>query len=606
MEEQDMNSCLTSNTSKKNSTTSSLFFLIRISQLLLFFSFISSSNSFTSFIQVYPSRSFDSKLNSHGNHPSINTCFTNIAETTLYGSITATTDLDNKAVTSTSHYNDESEYETSPIKSPSPNPESNSHSTINENNAEHNHDNMNTDADGGNDKNDNNKKTSIKAAAARHLLSRSANLKGTNAAKSKSKLARTHTSVGPIKGRQKGTGRGSGGSKLAGGKILSSLRKNAAVAATLAEKTKQESETSSKQNQANQKDEKNDSSNSSPKTSSPPALFNEPDVSVPIDNNDDNYKWKASFQSGQSKDKGIIKSTIKKILHNQENKRQELYQQEQVQLQRQQQQQQQQQQQYTKSKKKTKTAGTNPSTTSSTFGLFGEKQLPEPMPKPFPGTILTYPTDYFLKPTSSSFKKLKKGLSTIAPSSPISPLPSIESKSPIQDAVTVRVATRLDDSSIANLRLSVFSKYTSNTSAKYADELESLRYKFLSRSCQVLESRRNLGAICLVASVPKPIKNEFVTLSRNKQRGWAEKKNGSSTKEKRRLMEFWQSLSEWEREEEYVIGSAECSVHEFYGTDLGKQRLQNRILYITEVAVSPNTRMVGVGKKILQVINRNE
>lgn len=48
-----------------------------------------------------------------------------------------------------------------------------------------------------------------------------------------------------------------------------------------------------------------------------------------------------------------------------------------------------------------------------------------------------------------------------------------------------------------------------------------------------------------------------------------------------------------------VLGSAECSFHEFFGTRLGQQRPQNSILYITEVAVHPAARRQGVGLKLL-------
>merc|ERR1711865_962559 len=86
------------------------------------------------------------------------------------------------------------------------------------------------------------------------------------------------------------------------------------------------------------------------------------------------------------------------------------------------------------------------------------------------------------------------------------------------------------------------------------------------------------------------LKGEFKAFSRYKQKGWF----------KSRFIDFWQRLDEWEKEQEWIMGSVECSVHEFYGTALGRERMKNKILYVTEVAVNPKARSVGVGKKLLK------
>lgn len=121
------------------------------------------------------------------------------------------------------------------------------------------------------------------------------------------------------------------------------------------------------------------------------------------------------------------------------------------------------------------------------------------------------------------------------------------------DRVSVRVATPSDDLEIANLRLSVFSNFSPN-----------MRQSFCSRSCHVLASRRNQGATCIVATVPR---------------------YGSLLSPRRDI----------------ILGTAECSIHEFYGTTLGNRRIQNSILYITEVAVNPTARKKGIGAKLMQV-----
>jgi GNAT superfamily N-acetyltransferase len=52
-----------------------------------------------------------------------------------------------------------------------------------------------------------------------------------------------------------------------------------------------------------------------------------------------------------------------------------------------------------------------------------------------------------------------------------------------------------------------------------------------------------------------------------------------------------------------VLGSAECSFHEFYGTQLGRRRKQHSVLYVTEVAVSPSARRQGIGRNLLQAVD---
>ena len=121
------------------------------------------------------------------------------------------------------------------------------------------------------------------------------------------------------------------------------------------------------------------------------------------------------------------------------------------------------------------------------------------------------------------------------------------------DRISVRVATLADDLDIASLRLSVFSDFSPD-----------MRKAFCAKSCQVLSSRRNRGATCIVATVPR---------------------YGSIMSQR----------------PDIILGTAECSFHEFEGTSLGRQRPIASILYITEVAVSPTARRKGIGQKIMQV-----
>lgn len=125
-----------------------------------------------------------------------------------------------------------------------------------------------------------------------------------------------------------------------------------------------------------------------------------------------------------------------------------------------------------------------------------------------------------------------------------------------KDALTIRVATMADDYDVANLRLSVFSDFSAE-----------VRKQFCSRSIQALSNRRLRGATSLVATIPVG----------------AMKKDGRS---------------------DIVLGSVELSIHEFFGTALGKKAAENSILYITEVAVNPAVRRCGTGFKLLQVRSR--
>ena len=163
---------------------------------------------------------------------------------------------------------------------------------------------------------------------------------------------------------------------------------------------------------------------------------------------------------------------------------------------------------------------------STSVGLFGEPAEVKPdeskQLEPFPGTVLMDPGQQ-----TTLWKAA--------------------------DRVTVRVANEGDDLDIANLRLSVFSDFSPD-----------MRKAFLSRSCQVLQNRRNKGASCVVATVPR----------------------------------YGSILSS---RPDIIFGTAECSTHEFHGTSLGRRRVKNSILYVTEVAVSPTARRKGIGSKLMQV-----
>ena len=120
--------------------------------------------------------------------------------------------------------------------------------------------------------------------------------------------------------------------------------------------------------------------------------------------------------------------------------------------------------------------------------------------------------------------------------------------------ISVRAATPSDDVDIACLRLSVFS-----------DISPDVQNQFVTRSCHAIMNRRMRGAKCVVATAP-------LTAS-----------GGRSSNQ--------------------LLGSAECSFHEFFSTKLGRSRRQHSILYVTEFAVNPAARRRGIGLRLLNALH---
>jgi ribosomal protein S18 acetylase RimI-like enzyme len=170
------------------------------------------------------------------------------------------------------------------------------------------------------------------------------------------------------------------------------------------------------------------------------------------------------------------------------------------------------------------------------MGILGEA-IPQPLapkvlPRPKPGTVLM---------------KSKRTLSSYTTNSE-------------KSLIDVRVATPSDDLDIANLRLSVFSDFTPET-----------RRLFCDRSCHLLSTRRQRGAMCLVAVEP--------------QRSMLLSPSGSIKRDP-------------------VVGTAEISFHEFADTRLGRSRHEDKILYVTEVAVNSQYRRQGIAKLMMKAIDK--
>jgi hypothetical protein len=149
----------------------------------------------------------------------------------------------------------------------------------------------------------------------------------------------------------------------------------------------------------------------------------------------------------------------------------------------------------------------------------------------------------------------------------------------IRDNLTVRVATTADDSAIASIRQIVFWHDPNNSLTK--TEHSSFYHQ---RCCEMLEMRRRKeGAICLAAVLPATIlSSSHISLEM--------------------AFEFDRHCTvNRYNEKEWIIGTVECSIHEFYGTQLGQCYGPSKLLYLTEVAVLPSARRSGTGMMLLQV-----
>mmetsp|Transcript_15347 Transcript_15347/g.32205 ORF Transcript_15347/g.32205 Transcript_15347/m.32205 type:complete len:660 (-) Transcript_15347:286-2265(-) len=218
---------------------------------------------------------------------------------------------------------------------------------------------------------------------------------------------------------------------------------------------------------------------------------------------------------------------------------------------------------------------TPPPPGSTTMGILGEvvqDKLPDV--RPLPGQVLV---DESKDPDSSSKHRKITVRSSIPHSS--------------------------DDISIANLRLSVFSNFD-----------EDMQQQFRHRSLEVLNVRRKLGAVALVAEVPShdgdlrqiEFRNDlhsrveqgcrFGSVDSACLNPYSAKKHFLDDKENTTPRK-----SNNDKMSNWIIGSVECSHHEFRGTMLGNSRPKGSLMYVTEVAVCPEARRCGAGAMLMKV-----
>mmetsp|Transcript_5481 Transcript_5481/g.7987 ORF Transcript_5481/g.7987 Transcript_5481/m.7987 type:complete len:610 (+) Transcript_5481:202-2031(+) len=171
-----------------------------------------------------------------------------------------------------------------------------------------------------------------------------------------------------------------------------------------------------------------------------------------------------------------------------------------------------------------------------------------------------------------------------------------------------------DDTHIANLRLSVFSNFD-------AEKQRAFRH----RSVEVINIRRRRGAVVLVAEIPTEEGENHNYLNAMEARiasghTFGEKRtephpgNGAKIRSASPIAADGTNIAtipKQQQQQQYtskfsnkmIIGSVECSHHEFRGTMLGNSRPKGALMYVTEVAVRPDRRRCGAGAALMKGVD---
>mmetsp|Transcript_16143 Transcript_16143/g.34897 ORF Transcript_16143/g.34897 Transcript_16143/m.34897 type:complete len:674 (+) Transcript_16143:208-2229(+) len=176
-----------------------------------------------------------------------------------------------------------------------------------------------------------------------------------------------------------------------------------------------------------------------------------------------------------------------------------------------------------------------------------------------------------------------------------------------------------DDTHIADLRLSVFSRFD-----------EEQQRNFRSRSVEVLNVRRRRGAVVIVAELPKeegslkedeerPYLNEMqARVAKGHKYGEINGRQSASvasnmpsspslivtTIRGARITSVTSGIVATGSDRGSLIGSVECSHQEFRGTMLGNSRPKGSLLYVTEVAVRTDARRCGAGAMLMRGVDK--
>ena len=158
-------------------------------------------------------------------------------------------------------------------------------------------------------------------------------------------------------------------------------------------------------------------------------------------------------------------------------------------------------------------------------------------------------------------------------------------------AIRTSIPHSSDDTHIANLRLSVFSRFD-----------EERQQMFRRQSIEVLNSRRKRGAVVLVAESGS--RSNYPCLSDMQSRIVHGHRYGEKDSPQRgqRSVPSIRNDDAPSRQtvRGLIIGSVECSHQEFRGTILGNSRPEGSLMYVTEVAVRPDARRCGAGAMLMR------
>ncbi|CAN0578302.1 unnamed protein product, partial [Ectocarpus sp. 12 AP-2014] len=137
-----------------------------------------------------------------------------------------------------------------------------------------------------------------------------------------------------------------------------------------------------------------------------------------------------------------------------------------------------------------------------------------------------------------------------------------------------------------------------------------LKHRFRERSCLLMRERRRKGAFCLVAALDGPARAAAAAaaVAAADRAAASQREGGGVGLGADPAASAAASALETAVSDGHVLGTLECSRHEFDGTPLAVEveeqgaKIASR-LYLTEVAVRSDCRRMGVGRVLLELVD---
>eukprot|EP00903_Cladosiphon_okamuranus_P005587 g5560.t1 len=170
-----------------------------------------------------------------------------------------------------------------------------------------------------------------------------------------------------------------------------------------------------------------------------------------------------------------------------------------------------------------------------------------------------------------------------------------------EEQILLRMANLDDYFAIAYVRFDVFSPVHST-----------LKHRFREKSCLLMRERRRRGAFCLVAALGDSARASAAAAAADRGAAIGDGKRDRSDGEGGGDVDFdidvdVDVVNTVEVSHDHVLGTLECSRHEFDGTPLEVQVEEGGAkvarLYLTEVAVRSDCRRKGVGRVLLGLVD---